>query len=91
MREITSAIKQMREIRGFQKRNTARELAEVNEKMIVVQDRLEKHNEIEETEVYEWADLLLPMAERSALNEKLKKEFTNLPPRFKKDHGSSLE
>ena len=50
--------------------------------MISVKQRLEKHNETEETKVYLWADRLLDESERVALGGRMQREITNLPPRF---------
>lgn len=51
-------------------------------KLISVKKLLETHNQIEETEVYKWLELLLSSPERDALNERMQTEITNLPPRF---------
>ncbi|HSK71996.1 MAG TPA: hypothetical protein VK892_09900 [Pyrinomonadaceae bacterium] len=82
MHELAFAIKQMREMRKKDIQNISKQLSEVHQKVIAVSRRLEAHNELEESEVYRWADTLLNSAERAALNEKMQKELDNLPPRF---------
>lgn len=82
MHELADAVKQMRELRESKQMNHQDELSDVRDKIIAVSRRLEKHNELEESEVYQWADALLTDAERAALNEKMQRELDNLPPRF---------
>ena len=84
MRELSGAIKQLRGL--HENRQTESEIAgqisSVRETIAAVSRRLEKHNEREESGIYEWADWLLSEPERAALNERVKKEIENLPPRF---------
>jgi len=83
MRELLAAIKNLRELReNKSKADFSKEIADVREMIVSVKRRLEKHNETEETKVYLWADLLLNQTERAALNVKMQREITNLPPRF---------
>ena len=82
MHELAAAIKQMRSLRENNQANNQDKLSLVREKITAVSRRLKKHNELEESEVYKWADALLSDAERAALNEKMQKELGNLPPRF---------
>lgn len=84
MRKILLAIKELRELRKRDQTGRSKELKKVREKIIAVKKRLEKHNELEEMEVYEWADTLLQTAERLELDKKMQKELANLPPRFGK-------
>ena len=84
MLELSDAVKRMRGL--HENRQTESEIAGqisgVREIISVVSRRLEKHNEREESEIYEWADWLLSEPERDALDERIKKEIENLPPRF---------
>lgn len=84
MRELSGAIKQLRGL--HENRLTESEIIKVitsvRETIAAVSRRLEKHNEREESRIYEWADALLSEPERAALNERMKKEIENLPPRF---------
>jgi len=83
MRELISAIKQIRGLRE-NNRNASNHILTARETIIAVSRRLETHNELEESEVYQWADILLNPSERAALNERMQKEIDNLPPRFGK-------
>lgn len=47
-----------------------------------IAERLAEHNETEETRVYGWADEVLNKRDRAALEERMLREITNLPPRF---------
>ena len=84
MRELSGAIKQLRGL--HENRQTESEITEqissVRETIAAVRRRLESHNEKEESEIYKWADALLSEPQRAALNERMKKEIENLPPRF---------
>lgn len=83
MRELLSGIKQLR---GLQDSNPISELpclSKVREVIVEVSRRLEKHNEMEESEAYVWADMLLNTVARADLSEKVQKELVNLPQRFK--------
>ena len=83
MRGLISAIKQIRGLRE-NNRNASSHILTARETIIAVSRRLETHNELEESEVYQWADILLNPSERAALNERMQKEIDNLPPRFGK-------
>lgn len=80
MRELAAAIKQMRETLDGKSKNDGG-LRAVEEKIRAVRNRLEKHNELEETEVYQWL-AFMDESTRLDLNERMKKELENLPPRF---------
>lgn len=84
MRELSDAMKRMRGL--LENRQTESEIAgqisSVRETVAAVSRRLEKHNEREESKIYEWADALLNSSECTALNERMRKEIGNLPPRF---------
>lgn len=82
MRELLGAIKQMRELRENDQTAAEEKLWKMREKIIVVKNRLETHNELEETQIYSWADSLFQTADKITLNEKMAKELANLPPRF---------
>ena len=82
MQGLGDAIRQMRELRGISQANKQLKFSALREKITAVNRRLERHNELEESEVYKWADTLLTDAGRAALNEKMRKELENLPPCF---------
>jgi hypothetical protein len=57
-------------------------LAGVRDKIAAVSRRLEIHNQLEETGIYELADGLFDATGRAKLNALVQKELNNLPPRF---------
>ncbi len=85
MRELAAAVKQLGRLRWHAEEPGLRE---VQEQVDRVRQRLETHNELEESQVYRWAELLLEPAERVALNDKMQRELGNLPPRFKRSKRS---
>jgi hypothetical protein len=84
MRELAAAVKQTREVSDSDKSNLSPYVKNVRKIITSVRKRLEIHNELEETEVYGWADALVEKTELAALNTKLQREINNLPPRFQK-------
>jgi hypothetical protein len=73
MKELAQLMKEAREHRAggdFRKR-----LAEIR-------SRLEIHNQIEERQVYVWPALLFDETTVAALEEKIRLELENMPPRF---------
>jgi hypothetical protein len=48
----------------------------------MVAERLKAHNELEESDVYPLAEVLLTPADCVILNEKMRKELDNVPQRF---------
>lgn len=82
MTELAAAIKQLRQLRESRHHDKSSLLQNVREKIGAVSKRLEVHNELEESDVYPLAKVLLTPAECAALNENMQKELTNLPARF---------
>lgn len=81
MNELTAALKQLR---ALCRSDQPGALREVREKIDAVSRRLDAHNALEESRVYRWAALLLDPPEQMALNENIRRELENLPPRFRK-------
>jgi hypothetical protein len=81
MSELTGAVKQLRSVC---RTDQLEGLGEVREKIDAVSGRLDAHNALEESQVYLWAALLLDSPEQTALNENIRRELENLPPRFRK-------
>src|SRR5215216_3084309 len=71
MRELSQATAITRNAKD----NTAEQLREVNKKIAAIRARLVKHNEIEETGIYLWSNVLLSEAERSELASQVQKEL----------------
>ena len=83
MRELGGAIKQMLEMRENNWQDKDAKLDDLREKIIALRERLERHNELEESEVYSWAEALTA-ADAAVLRTKIQRELENLPPRFRK-------
>jgi hypothetical protein len=83
MRELGAAVRELFEMREDEAGEQAKKLAALREKIEALRRRLELHNRQEEENVYEWAETL-GAAEITALNAKIQRELTNLPPRFQK-------
>ncbi len=83
MRELGAGVKQMTELRGSGWRDARAQLDDLREKIDALSERLERHNELEESDVYLWAEALPPEA-AAVLRAKIQKELDNLPPRFRR-------
>ncbi len=83
MRELAAAVKKLRN----QHQRNATASPDVQEKLMAVSRRLETHNELEESQVYQWTGVLLEAGERVVLNERMQSELGDLPARF----GSRLK
>ncbi len=84
MRELAQAVNTMRNHGTVSDPVlTSGLLREVRRCVVMVETRLQKHNQLEEEEqVYTWVDALLGEAERSALTAAMRRELENIPPRF---------
>jgi hemerythrin-like domain-containing protein len=82
MTELAAAIKQLREIRQNAHSDKPALIENVREKIAMVAERLKAHNELEESDVYPLAEVLLTPADCVILNEKMRKELDNVPQRF---------
>jgi hemerythrin-like domain-containing protein len=82
MRELATAVKLMREINKSNLQDISKKLITIHEKVSAFSQKLKEHNELEESEVYGWAETLLDQSELRILNEKMQKELDNLPQRF---------
>ena len=56
--------------------------ADFRERLATIRRRLETHNQIEEKQVYVWPSLLLDETTVAALEERVRLELGNTPPRF---------
>lgn len=57
-------------------------LAEVKNALLQVEQRLVKHNEVEESQIYRWATLLLNSVDQEKLIERITMELRKHPARF---------
>jgi iron-sulfur cluster repair protein YtfE (RIC family) len=86
MRELGTAVKELFDMHESDPNEQAKRLAALREKIQAVRLRLERHNELEETGIYEWAEML-NAEEIPVLNAKIQRELGNLPPRFQSSGG----
>jgi hypothetical protein len=91
MIELAAAVKQLRKLRRGERQDTGPLIAKVREQMSRVRDRLETHNELEESQAYHWAGLLLDLSEQKSLNEAIQRELNNFPARFHSARRSEAE
>ena len=83
MHQLALAVEIMRELLTLPEQLPVPEGVN-NVKKIVreVEQRLVRHNEIEENRIYHWATLLLNSEEQQKLQERITKELENRPSRF---------
>ena len=81
MKELAQAIKVMREISGKQQASV-KDIEHVRQRLTVIKERLEVHNQLEEKLAYTWPSLLFDESTVVRLRESLRQELENLPPRF---------
>jgi hypothetical protein len=91
MRELAAAVNALRgALSDPASRDAKAVLEDVRRAVERVAARLEEHNALEEEQVYRWARELLPGEDEQArLAANLRRELTNLPPRFS-DRNSAL-
>ena len=89
MRELAAAVKELRAVCNHERQDKTAALREVEGKILAVSRRLQRHNELEESQIYLWAVALLAPPEQAALNGKIGCELANPPPRLREDIGSS--
>ena len=82
IRELSGAVKEMRDLTENDQAGLSKRLFETREKIYVLSRRLEKHNRSEEAKIYNFVDKLPCPAERAEIEERIKSELNNLPPRF---------
>ena len=83
MHQLALAIEIMRELLTLPKQLIAPEgLKNVKNIVLEVEERLTRHNEVEENQVYRWAATLLNSAEQAKLVKQITAELRNRPSRF---------
>lgn len=85
MGELAETIKTMREIPRENDGGSLPNLAAVKERLENVGRRLVIHNDIEESQIYPLADLVLVPDEAARIRGNMKRELEKLPPRFADD------
>jgi hypothetical protein len=82
MRELAAAINTLRGLMSDPARyDVGAEMEGVRRAVEAVAARLEEHNALEEERVYSWTQQLMP-GEEAQLAVDIRRELTNLPPRF---------
>jgi hypothetical protein len=81
MTELARLIKTMREVVDEPSAHFE-EIEEVRQSMIVIKNRLEVHNQLEEERLYLWPALLFDEQTLGELRERLQHELENLPARL---------
>jgi hemerythrin superfamily protein len=79
MRELGTSVNSIR------KQQDASDTEVLRRSVVEIQNRLAKHNELEENHVYKWVNILLDETELSVLVAGIKREIENIPPRFSSD------
>lgn len=83
MSELANAVKTMRGLLAApDNKSEARRLRGVRLKIAAIISRLERHNRLEEEQVYRWPGKFLKTAEQARLRSRVRREIENLPPRF---------
>ena len=83
MHELALAVEIMRELLTLPQQFIAPEgLKNVERIVLEVEERLIKHNELEENQVYHWTTILLNSEEQSKLANQITTELLKHPPRF---------
>jgi hemerythrin superfamily protein len=86
MRKLAGAVNILRELReqpDSPERRTR--LTAILNVVLEVESRLSNHNEMEENQIYRWANTLLTEPEQEDLAARINAELENRPPRFSVD------
>ena len=83
MHELALAVEIMRELLTLPEQVIAPERLNNVEKIVLeVEERLVKHNELEETQIYRWTTILLNYEEQAKLASQITTQLRKHPPRF---------
>jgi hypothetical protein len=83
MHELAGAMKLLRAMRtDSDARNNPPQFEDLRARVTAVNNRLTAHNQLEEEDVYRWADALLAPTSRADLVLRVQEELENIPPRF---------
>lgn len=85
MRELGKTVNGIRMQENNSNREVFKQFRESRRAVFEIQNRLIKHNQLEENHVYKWVNILLGKAERSALLARIKRGLENMPPRFRSE------
>lgn len=83
MHELARAVETIRQLLTIAEHHIVKDgLKSIENTILQIEQRLVKHNEVEEGQVYRWATTLLSRDEQAVLTEQVKKELENRPSRF---------
>ncbi|MGD9630605.1 MAG: hemerythrin domain-containing protein [Pyrinomonadaceae bacterium] len=83
MVELGSLVKRWRLVRkSIEEASCPDFLSEARERMKYLRERLLSHDEIEEKQLYSLIEFKLSMEDQSSLYSKVRRELSNMPPRF---------
>jgi hypothetical protein len=83
MNELARAVNTMREMRAADDSGMKEErLSGVRQIIKAIGERLDRHNKLEEEQVYRWPLALLDKAAQAQLGERVRRELERMPPRF---------
>ena len=83
MHELGAAVERMRNLLTVSEQRLVHEgLKDIENTILLIEQRLVTHNQIEENQVYSWATTLLNSEEEARLRERITMELRNRPSRF---------
>ena len=85
MEELSQAVRRMRQLvkaKFYDQPTLVTELSRIRDRVDAVSNRLTAHNELEEEQVYEWPRRMMNGSRLRILEDAIKHEIKNLPPRF---------
>jgi len=83
MHELAQAIGILRDlVKATDRRAIDEGMRVVREAVLEIEKRLIIHNELEETQIYRWAETILSEQEQAELATRINAELANRPPRF---------
>jgi hemerythrin-like domain-containing protein len=82
MHQLALAVEIMRELLTLPRQFVAEGVNNVKKILLEVEERLVRHNELEETQIYRWATILLNSEEQAKLANQITTELLKHPPRF---------
>src|SRR5687767_5146500 len=82
MHELARAVEIVRQLTTSQPAALADGLADVRNTLLQVEQRLARHNEVEENQIYRWVTMLLNSVEQEKLVERITRELRKHPQRF---------
>ena len=82
MHQLALAVEITRELLTLPQQLIAEGLNNIEKIILEVEERLVRHNDLEETQIYRWATILLKSEEQVKLANQITTELLKHPPRF---------